>query len=101
MNRTDWERHLRDHRQIKKGTVRGITQAIREILDRHGSHLTVLWNFTFSEPEDLPAIENVLGQAIMERVNQHIVFREASSEDMVSRQPLKSKLARMAEPGHG
>jgi hypothetical protein len=58
------------------------TQAIREILDRHGSHLTVLWNFTFSEPEDLPAIENVLGQAIMERVNQHIVFREASSDDM-------------------
>ncbi len=58
------------------------TQAVREILDRHGSHLTVLWNSTFSEPEDLPAIENVLGQAIMERVNQHIVFREASSDDM-------------------
>jgi hypothetical protein len=58
------------------------TQAIREILDRHASHLTVFWNFTFSEPEDLPAIENVLGQAIMQRVNQHIVFREASSGDM-------------------
>ena len=58
------------------------TQAIREILDRHGSHLTVFWNFTFSEPEDLPAIENVLGQALMQRVNQHIVFREATRDDM-------------------
>jgi hypothetical protein len=39
-------------------------------------------NFTFSEPEDLPAIENVLGQAIMQRVNQHIVFQEPSVDDL-------------------
>ena len=58
------------------------TQAFREIIDRHGSHLTVLLNFTFTEPEDLPAIENVLGQAIMQRVNHHIVFREATANDM-------------------
>jgi len=32
------------------------SEAIREILDHHGCHLTVFGSFTFSEPEDLPAI---------------------------------------------
>lgn len=58
------------------------TQAIREVIDNTNEHLTLMLNFTFSEPEDLPAIENVLGQAIMQRVNHHIVFQEPSVEDM-------------------
>lgn len=57
------------------------TQAMREVIDNTNEHLTLMLNFTFSEPEDLPAIENVLGQAIMERVNQHIVFREPTVDD--------------------
>lgn len=58
------------------------TQALREIIDNTPLHLTVMLNFTFAEPENLPAIENVLGQAIMERVNQHIVFKEPSTDDL-------------------
>jgi len=58
------------------------TQAIREVIDSTNEHLTLMLNFTFSEPEDLPAIENVLGQAIMQRVNQHIVFHEPTVADL-------------------
>jgi hypothetical protein len=58
------------------------TQAMREVIDNTNQHLTLMLNFTFSEPEDLPAIENVLGQAIMQRVNQHIVFRQPTADDL-------------------
>lgn len=58
------------------------TQALREIIDRMNFHLTLMLNFTFSEPEDLPAIENVLGQAIMERVNQHVIFQQPDEYEM-------------------
>ena len=58
------------------------TQAMREVIDSTTHHLTLMLNFTFSEPEDLPAIENVLGQAIMQRVNQHIVFHQPSVDDL-------------------
>lgn len=58
------------------------TQALREVIDRTNQHMTLMLNFTFSEPEDLPAIENVLGQAIMQRVNQHIVFQQPTLDDM-------------------
>lgn len=58
------------------------TQALREVIDNTNLHFTLMLNFTFSEPEDLPAIENVLGQAIMQRVNQHIVFQEPSVDDL-------------------
>jgi hypothetical protein len=58
------------------------TQAIREVIDSTNLHMTLMLNFTFSEPEDLPAIENVLGQAIMQRVNQHIVFQQPSVADL-------------------
>ncbi len=58
------------------------TQALRDIIDNTNLHFTLMLNFTFSEPEDLPAIENVLGQAVMERVNQHILFKEPSADDL-------------------
>src|ERR1700752_507009 len=58
------------------------TQALREVIDNTNVHMTIMLNFTFSEPEDLPAIENVLGQAIMQRVNQHIVFQEPTVDDL-------------------
>ena len=58
------------------------TQALREIIDRTNRHLTLMLNFTFSEPEDLPAIENVLGQAIMQRVNHHVIFQQPTIDDM-------------------
>ena len=60
------------------------TQALREVIDRSDEHLTLMLNFTFSEPEDLPAIENVLGQAIMQRVNYHIIFNQPTSDDLKS-----------------
>lgn len=58
------------------------TQALREVIDNTNLHLTLMLNFTFAEPEDLPAIENVLGQAIMQRVNHHIVFQDPTSDDL-------------------
>ena len=58
------------------------TQALREVIDRTNLHMTLMLNFTFSEPQDLPAIENVLGQALMQRVNHHIVFQQPTFEDM-------------------
>ena len=58
------------------------TQALREVIDRTNSHLTLMLNFTFSEPEELPAIENVLGQAIMQRVNQHVIFQQPDADEM-------------------
>lgn len=58
------------------------TQALREVIDRTSFHLTLMLNFTFSEPEDLPTIENVLGQAIMQRVNQHVIFERPDADEM-------------------
>ena len=58
------------------------TQALREVIDRTNYHMTLMLNFTFSEPEDLPVIENVLGQAIMQRVNEHVIFQEPNAEEM-------------------
>ena len=60
------------------------TQALREMIDRTNSHLTLMLNFTFSEPEDLPAIENVLGQAIMQRVNEDVIFQPPNADEMRS-----------------
>ena len=58
------------------------TQGLREVIDRTSSHLTLMLNFTFSEPEELPSIENVLGQAIMQRVNQHVIFQRPDEDEM-------------------
>lgn len=58
------------------------TQALRELIDKMNHHFTILFNFTFSEPEELSAIESVLGEAIMQRVNSHIVFEDAKKEDL-------------------
>jgi len=51
------------------------TQSLRHFLDRMSQHLTLFLNFTFSEPEELATIEEVLGQAVMDRVNEHVLFR--------------------------
>lgn len=58
------------------------TQALRELMDRVNHHFTILFNFTFTEPEELSAIESVLGEAIMQRVDSHIVFEDAKKEDL-------------------
>lgn len=58
------------------------TQALREVIDRTNYHMTLMLNFTYSEPEDLPAIENVLGQAIMQRVNHHVIFQPPTVSEM-------------------
>ena len=58
------------------------TQALREVIDRMNYHMTLMLNFTFSEPEDFPTIENVLGQAIMQRVNQHVVFEQPDTNEI-------------------
>ena len=58
------------------------TQALRELIDKMNHHFTILFNFTFSEPEDLSAIASVLGEAIMQRVDSHIVFEDAKKEDL-------------------
>lgn len=58
------------------------TQALREVIDRTGNHFTLFLNFTFTEPEDLPTIGSVLGDPIMSRINQHIVFEQSSEEDL-------------------
>lgn len=52
-----------------------------------------------AEPEDLPAIENVLGQAIMQRVNQHIVFQQPTTEDFRNYLIELFKANRLREPG--
>ena len=58
------------------------TQALREVIDLTNYHMTIMLNFTFSEPEDLPTIENVLGQAIMQRVNHHVIFPPPTVSEM-------------------
>ncbi len=60
------------------------TQAMREIIDSMSKHLTLMLNFTFSEPQDLPTIENILGEAIMQRINHHIVFPQPTNDDLRS-----------------
>ena len=75
------------------------TMALREVMDRNGRHVTFMLNFTFSEPEELPSIQLVLGAAIMERVNTHIVFPPATAESL--RDYLLELLAanRITQPG--
>ena len=61
---------------------RPFTQALREVIDKTTDHFTLFLNFTFADPEDLASIETVLGDAIMSRVNQHIIFGESKEEDV-------------------
>jgi len=61
---------------------RPFTQALRDVIDKTTDHFTLFLNFTFTEPEDLASIETVLGEAIMSRINQHIIFGQSQENDV-------------------
>lgn len=58
------------------------TQALRGVIDKSAEHLTLIVSFTFTEPEELETIGSVLGEAIMARINDHIVFEDSTEEDV-------------------
>lgn len=58
------------------------TSGLRELIDTLNDHFTLFLNFTFSAPNELPTIGSVLGDAIMSRINDHVVFEPPSKEDL-------------------
>ncbi len=58
------------------------TQFIRSVMDHMSEHLTLFLNFTYTEPEDLDTIENILGDAIVSRINKHILFQDSTKDDV-------------------
>lgn len=59
---------------------RPFTQFIREIFDQSQTNLTLFLSFSFSDPSDFQSIEIVLGQALVDRISNQVVFDEASVE---------------------
>ncbi|HUU00983.1 MAG TPA: hypothetical protein VM425_06045 [Myxococcota bacterium] len=58
------------------------TQTLRGVIDKTSEHLTLFVNFTFTEPEELETIGSVLGNALMARINNHVVFEDSTEEDV-------------------
>ncbi len=60
---------------------RPFTQFIREIFDQSQTNLTIFLSFSFSDPSDTQSIEIVLGEALIDRISNQVVFDEASVEE--------------------
>ncbi len=58
------------------------TQALRELIDNMSEHFTLFLNFTYSEPAELSTIETVVGEALVQRIDSHILFDGAGKEDL-------------------
>jgi hypothetical protein len=77
-----WIDEMEDLIYFSSANYLPFTQALRDLLDRLSKDLSVMANFTFSEPEDLPSIKEVLGGAIMDRVNQHLIMGPPTADEI-------------------
>lgn len=60
---------------------RPFTQALRELVDCTPQHLALVLNFSFASPREAENLEIVIGEALLDRVTDKIVFEEGSSEE--------------------
>jgi len=63
---------------------RPFSQFLRELFDSSPTFLTLMLNFSFSDPTDSQNIEIVLGKALIDRVKAQIIFDEAEVEEAIS-----------------
>lgn len=60
---------------------RPFTQAIREIIDCTPKHLALVMNFSFAAPREAENLEIVIGEALLDRVTDRIVFEEGTLDE--------------------
>jgi hypothetical protein len=60
---------------------RPFTQAIRSLIDSTPSYLSIIMNFSFSEPSEIQNIEFVIGSALLDRITEKVIFDEAEPEE--------------------
>lgn len=60
---------------------RPFTQTIRELIDFTPKHLAIFMNFSFADPSDVSNVELVIGEALLDRINNQIVFDEATMDE--------------------
>lgn len=60
---------------------RPFTQAIRELIDCTPKYLALVMNFSFAAPREAENLEIVIGEALLDRVTDRIVFEEGSVEE--------------------
>lgn len=57
---------------------RPFTQALRELIDNTPKNLSLLINFSFADPDDMQTLEFLIGSALLDRVNDQVIFEEAN-----------------------
>lgn len=60
---------------------RPFTQTIRELIDNTPTNLCLIMNFSFAEPSDTQNLEILIGEALLDRVNDQFIFEDASVND--------------------
>lgn len=60
---------------------RPFTQIIRELVDNTPNHLTILMNFSFSEPDEMRSIDFIIGEALLDRVTEQFVFEGTNKKE--------------------
>lgn len=59
---------------------RPFTQALRELIDNTPKNFSLLINFSFADPDDMQTLEFLIGSALLDRVNDQVIFEEANIE---------------------
>ncbi len=57
------------------------TQVLRELIDCTPQYLALVMNFSFAAPREAENLEIVIGEALLDRVTDRIVFEEGSVEE--------------------
>ena len=71
-----WVDELEDLVYFTAAQFRPFTQGLRDLIDRLPNFFSLLLNFTLTEPEELDTIEIVMGKALVDRITDHVIFRE-------------------------
>jgi len=59
---------------------RPFTQTIRDIIGSVTQNLTIFLNFSFADPHEVKNVEVVIGEALLDRVTEQIIFEETDLE---------------------
>jgi hypothetical protein len=71
-----WIDEMEDFVYFSATQYRPFTQGLRDMIDRLPSFFTLLLNFTLTDPEELDTIEIIMGKALVDRITDHVVYRE-------------------------
>jgi len=74
-----WLDELEDLVYFTAAQYRPFTQGLRELIDLLPSFFSLLLNMTLSEPSELETIEILLGKPLVDRITDHVIFGELTT----------------------